>query len=199
LLLQAKEHGMGYRVEWEDTLYCVPTPIVRLNERHQYHSIHEPALFWKGGARFYYLNGVHFPHDLWTRVVSREMPMDDILKIEDIDQRTQALRFAKHGLREFYTAQQGKMIDHYVKLDTKGRPVNYELWRLPKGKIFTEPVHFAIYDCPSARERNEHKEYSKGVPPMTTIADAMAWGMSNEEHILTGDEWKHLIPLQHES
>src|SRR3990167_4828758 len=33
LLLQALEYGLGYRVEWEDTLYLVPTPLVLIDER----------------------------------------------------------------------------------------------------------------------------------------------------------------------
>jgi len=32
LLLQALEYGLGYRVEWEDTLYLIPTPIVRIDQ-----------------------------------------------------------------------------------------------------------------------------------------------------------------------
>src|SRR3990167_3319448 len=38
LLLQALEYGLGYRVEWEDTLYLVPTPLVLIDERNRFHS-----------------------------------------------------------------------------------------------------------------------------------------------------------------
>lgn len=163
------------------------------------HNEHGMAIRYPDGYGFYYLNGVHFPEDLYKRVISREMEMKDILAIEDIDQRVQAMKFAKNGLREFYQSEGGQRIDHYVKLDKEGRPINYELWKIPAGKTFNREVHFAIYDCPSARERGEQREYAKGVPAFKTVAECMAWGMSDDTHALTPEEWEKLTPLIHES
>ena len=197
--MQAKEYGLGYRVEWEDTLHLVPTPLVLLNAQNEFHSPHHPAIQWKGGEKFYYLNNVNFPFELWQRVVSREMPMSKVLKIEDIDQRTQAMRFAKDGLREFYKAQKGKMIDQYVKMDSEGNPIKYELWEIPAGEVFSKTVYFAIYNCPSRLKNGSESEYSKGVPEFKTVAESMAWGMSDEKSVLTPKQWQSLIPLVHES
>ncbi len=33
LLMQAKECGVGYRVEWENVLYLAPTPIVKIDDQ----------------------------------------------------------------------------------------------------------------------------------------------------------------------
>ena len=57
LLMQAKEAGLGYRIEWEDTLYLVPTPLVKIDAQNRFHSEKEPAIRWKDGKEFYYLQG----------------------------------------------------------------------------------------------------------------------------------------------
>ena len=163
------------------------------------HDEHGSSYQYSDGWSGYYLHGVHFPKELYLKVISREMPMAEIMAIEDIDQRVQAMKFAKTGLRDFYQAEKGEMVDSYVKMDVKGRPINYELWKIPAGGTFTKTVHFAIYDCPSGRERGEEKEYSKGVPEFKTVAEAMAWGVSDDTHVLTPEDWKSLIPLVHES
>ncbi len=128
------------------------------------------------------------------------MTMDEVLKIEDIDQRTQAIKFAKTGLREFYKQEGGKMIDNYVKLMEDGEPINYELWKIPPGKIFSDTVNFMIYDCPSSKRQGNPREYSKGVPSsFKKVANTMAWGMSNDIYTISPDQWKQMIPLIHES
>jgi hypothetical protein len=56
-----------------------------------------------------------------------------------------------------------------------------------------------IYNCPSAMERGENREYTKGVPAVKTVAEAMAWGMSSDEYSLDPEQWKKLIPLLNEA
>lgn len=199
LLMKAKEYGLGYQIEWKNTLYFVPTPLIKIDEQNRLHSEHQSAIKWKGGKEFYYLHGINFSKDLYLKVISREMPMEEILKIKDIDQRTQAMKFAKNGLREFYKSQKGKMIDELDKLDIKQRKVHYELWKIPQGKIFNQTVYFTIYDCPSSIERGERREYAKGVPKFSKVEEAMAWGMSDDEHIITPADWLKLVPLREES
>ena len=202
LLMKAKEYGLGYRIEFKDILYLVPTPLVRLDKQNRYHSELGQSLWWKDGKKFYYLHGVNFPEDLYYKVISGDMPMAEILKIKDIDQRTQAIKYAKDGLRDFYLKQGGKKIDEIDKLDYKKRPVHYELWKIPKGEIFNREVAFVIYDCPSSIERGERREYSKGVPvEFDKVGEAMAWGMSGdkEEGKMTEKEWQELVPLLNES
>jgi len=200
LLLQAKEAGLGYRVEHGDTLHLVPTPLAKLNVRNQFHSSHVPAIRWKGGQELFFLNGVQFEKKLWEKIVKREMEMKDIMAIVDIDQRVQAMRYAKNGLRDFYISEKGKKIDNYVKLTPKGQPINYELWNIKGNEVFNREVQFAIYDCPSAIDRGEKLEYSKGVPlECKTISEAMAWGMSNDNHTVTPKQWEDMTPLIDES
>ena len=169
------------------------------DEQGRLHNEHGMALTYPDGWGIYSLHGVRFKEDLYKKIISREMPMEEILKITDIDQRTQAMKFAKNGIRDFYKAQGGKMIDEYDKIDPKFRKVHYELWKLPKGEIFTKTVHFALYECPSAIERGESREYTKGVPEFKDVASAMAWGMSDETSIVSAEEWKQMTPLLDES
>ena len=174
-------------------------PIVSLNNEGFLNNHHGASVSFKDGYSLYYLNGVNFPFELWQKVVSREMPMEEVLKIVDIDQRTQAMKFAKDGLRDFYKSQGGKCIDSYDKFDMESHPIHYELWEIPQGQIFNKTVHFAVYDCPSAKSRGEKKEYAKGVPAFKTVAEAMSWGMSDDTHTITPGQWKLLIPNVHES
>ena len=179
-------------------MVCARPTIIARDNQGRLHNEHGKAIQYPDGWGLYLLHGVRFPEELYLKVI-QGMPMNDILAIEDIDQRTQAIKFAKEGIRDFYQSQKGQMIDSYVKLDKVGRPINYELWNIPAGDIFTKSVHFAVYDCPSARERGESREYTKGVPGVKTVGEAMAWGMSDDDHIVTAEEWKNMIPLIDES
>ena len=164
------------------------------------HNEHGPAVKFRDGYSVYALNGVRFPKKLYLQVISRKMKMEDILKIEDIDQRTQAMKFASSGIRDFYLSQKGKMTDEVFKLDVKGRPVKYQLWKIPQGKVFNREVAFVLYDCPSSIERGEKQEYASGVPvEFNSVAEAMAWKMSDNELPMTVEEWIGLTPLKDES
>ena len=92
LLMQAKEAGLGYRVEWEDTLYLVPTPLVKIDEKNSFHSISEPAIRWKGGQEIYYINGIQFEKELWTKVVNKTLSAKEAMKLENTEQRAIAIK-----------------------------------------------------------------------------------------------------------
>ena len=163
------------------------------------HDEHGPAFEFRDGWKGYYLNGVNFPENLYKRVIAGELTMADIQSIENIEQRMQAIKHAKNGVRDFFVSQNGILRDKVVKKDIKNREVNYELWEIPAGGIFGENVFFAFYDDPSSLERKQKREYMKGVPPCETIAEAMAWGMSDDTHVLSPEDWLALVPLAEES
>ena len=177
----------------EKVCYVLVAPVIRRNTQGQLHSDTERAVDC-GKSGLNYLNGVRFDKELWQKVVSKEMTFDEIMKIVDIDQRTQAMKYCKEGAREFYRKIGGKKLDEYSKIDINGNTINYELWELPKGEYFSKNVHYVIYNCPST-----DKEYTKGVPQFKTVAEAMAWGMSTDENILSPENWKLLVPLKDES
>ena len=170
--MQAKEVGLGYRVEWEDTLYLVPTPLVKINSQNQFHSAEAPAIRWKKASEFFYLNGVNFPKDLWKKVVSGKMPFEDILAIQDIDQRTQAMRYG--DINKFFEHTKA------IKLDSSSK--GNKLWKIPQNAgIFTQDAYFLQYSCPSTA-----KEYMSGIDPKVG-----AKGNADE-----AQAWKHEYQLQ---
>ena len=185
--LLAKEAGLGYMCDTTDAkiLYLAPNPVLRFNGEN-YHSDSFPAIEW-ATVKEYYLNGVYFPEDLWKKVVSGSIPFADILKIEDIDQRTQAMRYGK--VDEFIKHSKGELLDSYVKIAANGKEVSYKLYKIPAGDIFLKDAYYAVYQCPST-----DRVYMSGVKPCKTVAEAMSW-----KHWMKPSEWKSLIPLRTES
>ena len=150
LLMQAKEAGLGYMIEWEDTLYLVSTPLVKINGLNQFHSDNSPAIKWKEGQEIFYLNGVLFPQELWKEVTSGKMPFEKIMAINDIDQRTQAMRYGDVN----------KFLEHTksILLDESKR--GNKLYKIPKeANVFTADTYYLVYSCPSTG-----KVYMSGVP-----------------------------------
>jgi len=180
-------------------MVCARPTHIHRDARGRLHAEHGMAIRYPDGWGLYHLHGVRFSADLYQRVITRSMTMKEILQIQDIDQRTQARHYAKTGYREWFTDEGGSRIDTYDKHDAAGRTTHYELWRIPKGSIFTQDVIFALYDCPTAKARGEAREYCKGVPNVATVREAMSWGMSSEAHPVTPEQWELMEPLAQEA
>lgn len=166
---------------------------IKRNEQMFMHCIDGPAIRFKDGYELYYLNGVSFSKELFERVTSGEMPYKDIVALQDIDQRTQAMRFGDPV--QFFRDMDAKELDQEVKTLPDGTPIGYTLYEVPpKEKVFTQTAYFMMYTCPST-----NKQYMSGVPKFDTVADAMAWKQSDEWHTVTPEEWKAMKPLVHES
>lgn len=151
LLMQAKEYGMGYRVEQGDTLYCAPTPIVLIDNNNRFHSEEAPAIRWKGGKEFYFLHGVKFNKKLWEKVLSKSLSFKQIIRIDNIEQRMIALKYM-----DVDELLQGA---NALKLDETER--GNELFVVPKeSDLFDEATYFLRYSCPSTG-----RVYLKGVRP----------------------------------
>jgi hypothetical protein len=87
LLLEALEAGCGYRVEWKDTLYLSPCPIVSIDEQNRFHSTTKPAIYWKDGEEFYYLRGVNFEKKWWTKIVKDKFKAEEVFAIDNLEHR----------------------------------------------------------------------------------------------------------------
>jgi len=163
--MQAKEYGLGYRIELDDVLYFVPTPIIKIDEKNNFHSLTEPAIRWKKGKEFYYLWGVKFDKELWEKVVSKEISAIDALKIENIEQRYATLKYL--GAEKLLKDLNAELIDKSEK--------GNELYVL-KGIIPNKEIKLLKYDCPSTK-----RIYTKFVPfEMTKADEAQAWSFSLE-------------------
>jgi len=208
LTVDISERAEAYRKVCESVNYiwpnsnfvivCARPAEINRDEQGWLHNEHGMSIRYPDGWGLYHLHGVRFPKDLYLRVISGEMSAADILKIEDIDQRMQAMKFANGGLRDFFKAEGGNILDTYDKR-FRDKVVHYELWRVPKGETFTNDVHFMVYDCPTGLNRELPREYSKGVPPFNRVAEAMAWGVSSDEFTVSPEEWELMEPLVHEA
>jgi hypothetical protein len=129
------------------------------------HSDTKPAIQWKDGTGIYFLNGVNFPKELWEKAIGRKMSFKEVMGIQDIDQRTQAMAYCPPM---DFLKENGKLLD-------KSKRGN-ELWFIPKG-LFRIDAYFLYYKCPSTG-----KGYLSGIEPkigeQKSADNAMAWKLS---------------------
>lgn len=79
-------------------------------------------------------------------MVSHNLNLKEVLAIEDIDQRTQAMRYVP--VRDFLKHAKSKCIDEYEQ-----QGVKYELHEIPSSDdLFTETAYYAVYNCPSTNK-----------------------------------------------
>lgn len=170
LLMEAKEYGLGYRIEWQDTLYLVPTPLVLLDEKNRFHSENKPAIRWKKGAKVYFLNGVKFEKELWKKVINKELSSKEILGLENIEQRMIAIKYK--GIENMLEELGAKLLD---------KTERNELYLIEN--VFSQPAYFLKYSCPSTG-----RVYCKGVKPEigkqgnADLAQANSFKWSLEEY-----------------
>ncbi len=168
LLIKANEAGLGYMVEHEDILYCVPTPLVLIDAQNRFHSLEKPSIRWKGGAEFYYIHGANFDKGLWEKIVNKKLEALEILKLSNIEQRYIALKL--FGASNLLKELKGEL------LDKSNRNELYGLKNIIPDKI----LKLLKYRCPSTG-----REYVKFVPyefENADVAQAWSFGISEEEY-----------------
>lgn len=170
LLIQAKEAGAGYWVEWENTLYLSPTPLVLIDSKNRFHSADKPAIRWKGGKELFYLNGVSFDKKLWKQVVNKKLTAKELLAINNIEQRMTALK--TYGVESIVEELGAKTVDIQD---------GYELFEVRD--VFSSTQYALKYTCPST-----DRVYFKWVDPQVAQnkdaleAIASTFGLSKEEY-----------------
>jgi len=146
----------------EETCVVLTSPKWNLNNDNQLHSEDDFAIKWNGDSGFYFLYGVRFEEELHNKVVEGKKDFEDIMGIENIDQRMAALKMLDVDklLRQANTEK----VDTSFKGD--------ELWLVKD--IFEQPEYFCRYECPSTG-----RVYLSGVPPEVGkekhAGKAMAW------------------------
>jgi len=113
LLLEAMEVGAGYRVEDNDVLHIVPTPLVLIDDQNRFHSEVAPAIRWKGGREFYYLQGESFDKGLWKKIIDQKITASEVMQIDNSDKRTIAISMLRPD--EMLKQLNAEMIDTGVK------------------------------------------------------------------------------------
>jgi hypothetical protein len=152
------------------------------------HSDTHKAIEYSDGWGLHMLHGVRFSEELWTRIISRQMPFADILKIEDVDQRRQAMKYGDR--QEFLKYAKAELLDTHDKTRPDGTHIPHKLWKIPQGDIFTKDAYYAEYESLSV----QGEFYFQGVMPSKTVAEAMGWKRG-----ITAQEWLEQKPMVHES
>ena len=160
------------------------------------HSERLPAIRWEDGTGIYFLNGVRFEKEMWEKVVNKQMSFEDVMKIVDVDQRTQAMKYV--SFEKFVKHAGATVVDTFQKFKFDGSPINYTLYKFPAGEIFQSDENIVHFTCPSTAN-----EYTHGVEQSwgNTVPEVMAAMFSNPDLglICTPDEWRSLVPMTDEA
>lgn len=118
LLLKAKKAGAGYWLEAESVLHLVPCPLIEINDRNQFHSDTGPAIRWKDGKSFYYLQGVEFEKELWGKVIKNKLSARQVFALKNMEQRRVA--YSMMDKAKMKALKDYKVLDEGI--DHKGKP-----------------------------------------------------------------------------
>ena len=151
---------------------CRRPKSIKRNSNSALHSDNSPAIEWRDGYKLHYLNGVSFPEELWTKVISKQMPFEEILAIKNIDQRVQAMKYGNE--EEFLKNTKAELLDKSERRN--------ELWFIPKSSgLFTIDAYFLKYTCPSTG-----RVYMSGIDPE----------IGKEKKADLAQSWKHGFTLE---
>ena len=167
-------------------MVCARPKHIHRNIVGRLHSDREQAIEYPDGYGLYMLNGVRFDEELWKKVVSRKMPFDEILKIVDVDQRKQAMKYA--NVWDFVQYAKGKELDTHTKVGAKdGRKIRYWLYEFPADRDqFPNGAKYMIYEDSMLGAAEIHMQ---GVPlEVTTVPEAMGW-----KQWITAKQWDSLV------
>ncbi len=84
----------------EFVMVCARPIRISRDEAGRLHSDSNKAIEYPDGYGLYMLHGVKFEQELWQKVVSGKMSFSDILKIENTEQRLQAMRHNPNALMQ---------------------------------------------------------------------------------------------------
>lgn len=137
----------------------LPTKVNR-DATHRLHSEKEAAIMWRDGVKSYYVRGVHFDKELWTKVVNKELSPKETLQLSNIEQRYIALGI--YGADKLLKELDAKKVDSWKE---------YNLYSFDGTLIPNRKVMCLVYPDPSTL-----REYASFVPDnIDTCKKAKAW------------------------
>jgi hypothetical protein len=134
--------SIPFIITFDGILIVIENPICRW-ENGMLHSDKKPAIEWKDNTGIYFLDGVKFEQDVWKRVISKEMSLSEIMKIEISDQRTITLKYNPEAIIK----ENAKLIDKDYRNNELYLVENAEI-----NKITNFPkMYFLKMKCPTGR------------------------------------------------
>lgn len=149
---------------------CMPEYIKR-DDRQRLHSNEGSAIRFADGFEMFCLYGIEFKKEVFEKVTGENVSLKDILSLDDIDQRTAALK--NYGIDKIIKSENCQLLD-------ESRRGN-KLYLI--SNVFERPVYYLGFTCPSTG-----KEYLEGVPEEVgkkedaDYAQATALGLTVEEY-----------------
>ena len=170
--------GAFYCFFFEKKAFVMRRPISILqNERKQLHSTTQPALKWYDGTEEYYLNGVKFEKEWWTKVVNDEFTPEEIFVIDNLEHRRIAYEFMDKT--KMKSLKDYKILDETT--DRFNNPMKVISFTI---KEIEEPLKYLNVFCPSTK-----REYFIGTNENTcNQAKAKSFGF-DESEIEFINEW----------
>ena len=175
MVIKAKELGVGYFCDYEDTLYLVSAPIIYCNEQGQYHNEKRPAISWGKHEELYYIEGVKLDKEWHTKIVKDKLTPDEVFAIDNAEHRRIAYKYMDKS--KLTQLPDYRVIDE--KKDSQGntmRVLSFTVQNMDK------PIRMYNCICPTTK-----REYFLGTDK-DTCEDAKddLYGLSNVEWV---NEW----------
>jgi len=138
---------------------------IRKNNENQPHSEYGPSHRWMDGWELYHLHGIRFEKAMWEKIVKQTMTFGEIMAMENVDQRTVALKYCKPS--ELFKSTKSIKLDGITK---RGNT----LWKMPKeAGIFDRDEYFLHYDCASKTGKEYIKCVTTNYPKFGNDADSL--------------------------
>ncbi|RTL06191.1 hypothetical protein EKK58_06125 [Candidatus Dependentiae bacterium] len=173
-----KEILCSYRIAclFENVAIVMPAPIIRKNEEGQLHNEQRPAVEWENCTGQYYLDGVNLTKEMWQRIISKEMSLSKIMKIEISDIRTIALKYNPQAIIK----ENAKLISRDDRNNELYLVENSEI-----NKLTNYPkMYFLKMTCPTGRVFIEgvDPEFAEANPD-ATACQAELCGLIKSEYL----------------
>lgn len=154
---------------YNDRIIIIKKPTIKF-AAYRLHSTSGRSVSWKDGG-FYHIRGIRFDEKLWKAVKNRTMPVMEILKLENIEQRYTAVEF--YGAELIMKQIKATLVDE--------SPRGNKLYEFnEEGQRSNRTLKFLRYQCKST-----DRVYMSFVPTSINKADeGMAWkfDMTEEEY-----------------
>ncbi len=157
----------GYIPLKKNCIVCSFPTIIKLDEGFL-HSTSGPAIEWRDGTKYYFLEGMNMGKRLWKHILLKKFKKKGIFKIKHFFFRYLAIKY--YGVENLVDELDTTILDESIRGNKLYRVYNLNI----------RFAYFLKYKCPSTG-----KEYFKAIPPnevdtsLDRLADrAMAWKFS---------------------
>jgi hypothetical protein len=169
------DSGIYDMIQFENVCIVSKKPIKILRQGVKLHSEKEPAIQFRDGYSQYYLHGISFDKELWSKIVGGKLTFKQIMAIKNIEQRMTALKM--YDSEKLLIDANAKCVHMGVNKARRkdGKIIDYTNYLYLIKDIFDEDAYFLQYACPSTG-----RIYVDGVDPefakkSMNADECMAW------------------------